>query len=485
MSVRHVRTAPRQSGSVNDPDPAAPNPESGRDAELLRLAKRFSPGGIRRQRTRQTFRTFVWFGIVQPLTGAKRFVDFLVAFGLLVLLGPLLVVLRLGTGPLTRFERLGRWGEPFTEYELTVPQKSLLRSLRIHRLPVLLNIVKGDMSFIGPRVVSPCDLTLREREAQRRYDVRPGVICLWWIRRRANIAYDTEALSDHEYVESQTLKSDLGIALRAIPAILYGEGVATAPDTVTLLGIPVDNVTMTEAVEWITERLDQRENPAQVSFVNADCANIAYKNTAYRSVLQDSEFVLADGIGMKLAGKLLRREIKQNVNGTDLFPRLCAALEGTEHSIYFLGGQPEIPERVAQWVQTHYPQVRIAGTQHGYFAPEDEGAVIQQIRASGASLLLVAFGAPRQDMWVAEHLAATGVAVGMGVGGLFDFYSGNKPRAPQWVREMGMEWLFRLLVEPRRLWKRYVVGNVIFLSHVLRERLHGGEGPMDGMGEPR
>jgi N-acetylglucosaminyldiphosphoundecaprenol N-acetyl-beta-D-mannosaminyltransferase len=297
------------------------------------------------------------------------------------------------------------------------------------------------------------------------------LICLWWVRRRANIAYEAESVSDGEYVESQSLKGDIGIALRAIPAILYGEGVPTSPESVTLLGIPVNNVTMTEAIDWMVERMSGELPPAQVAFVNADCANIAYKNEEYRTVLESSDFVLADGIGMKLAGKLLRQEIKQNVNGTDLFPRLCAALEGTGRGIYFLGAQPGVVDRVAEWVQNNYPNVTISGTQHGYYENDEESAVIEKIRASGAGMIMIAFGAPRQDLWVARHLSEMGVPVAMGVGGLFDFYSGNKPRAPQWVREIGMEWVFRLAVEPQRLWKRYVVGNVIFLSRVIRERV--------------
>ena len=172
---------------------------------------------------------------------------------------------------------------------------------------------------------------------------------------------------------------------------------------------------------------------------------------------------MADGIGIKIAGKLLGQEIKQNVNGTDLFPRLCAALSHTQHRVFLLGGQPGVPEKVRQWISDHYPAVVVCGWHHGYFSPTEEHTVIEQIADSKATLLLVAFGVPRQEKWIHRHLEATGVKVALGVGGLFDFYSGRIPRAPQWLREIGGEWLYRLCQEPQRMWKRYIVGNAMFL----------------------
>ena len=113
----------------------------------------------------------------------------------------------------------------------------------------------------------------------------------------------------------------------------------------------------------------------------------------------------------------------------------------------------------------------MAGFHHGYYAPADESKVLDEIRASGATILLVALGAPRQDVWISRNLAGTGVRVAMGVGGLFDFYSGRIPRAPQWLREMGLEWIYRLYQEPGRMWRRYLVGNITFLYHTALQRV--------------
>jgi N-acetylglucosaminyldiphosphoundecaprenol N-acetyl-beta-D-mannosaminyltransferase len=146
-------------------------------------------------------------------------------------------------------------------------------------------------------------------------------------------------------------------------------------------------------------------------------------------------------------------------------------LDGSAQAIYLLGGRDGIAEAVSEWMRIHHPNVRVAGTHSGYFPARETVEVVRNIRKSEAAILLVAFGAPLQDFWIKEHVGATGVRVAIGVGGLFDFYSGRIPRAAQWLREMGLEWVYRLIQEPGRMWKRYLVGNGVFLSRVLRQRL--------------
>ncbi len=227
---------------------------------------------------------------------------------------------------------------------------------------------------------------------------------------------------------------------------------------------------MTSAIEMITERLDGDHND-QVCFVNADCANIAYKNEQYRNVIQAADIVFADGFGMKIGGKMLHREIRDNVNGTDMFPLLCEALNGTDKGLFLLGARPGVTDAVKEWVLQKYPDVIISGHHHGYYKQEDELQIIKMIKDSGASLLLVAFGAPRQDIWISQQIAETGVDIAIGVGGLFDFFSGQMPRAPLWMRRIGMEWVYRLIQEPGRMWKRYLIGNGLFLFRVFKEKL--------------
>jgi N-acetylglucosaminyldiphosphoundecaprenol N-acetyl-beta-D-mannosaminyltransferase len=242
------------------------------------------------------------------------------------------------------------------------------------------------------------------------------------------------------------------------------------PDVVNLFGISINNMTMAAAVTEIIRRCDGAK-PCQVCFVNADCVNIAAKDEEYLRILKDSDLTFADGIGMKIAGKLLGQEIRANVNGTDLFPVLCEALAEAGKGVFLLGARPGVPEGVRQWLNDHCPRLKVKGCQHGYFPREEQDAVIQRMADSGAEVLFVAFGVPAQEKWIRAHLAETRARVALGVGGLFDFYSGRIPRAPAWMRKMGMEWLYRFYREPGRLWKRYFVGNFVFMFRAFRERV--------------
>jgi N-acetylglucosaminyldiphosphoundecaprenol N-acetyl-beta-D-mannosaminyltransferase len=442
---------------------------------IAELECRYSPQGIRRRRL-QRYRSVLWLAWINILAGTKRFLDIAVSSAFIVILLPIFIALywfaRLRGGAVVSTTKLGRWGLIFREYSFS---NGVLR-----HLPALLNVWRGEMSLIGPRAVAPGDVSASERLAWKRFNTRPGLICLWWIRSRANIAYGSEVGSDVEYIETQSFLGDMGIALRAIPAALYGEGVAVAPDHVSLLGIDVDNVTMDEAVDEIADRA-RGSVPAQVCFVNADCANIAWHDLEYQQILRSSQLVLADGIGMRLAGKLLNRNIRQNVNGTDLLPSLCKVLERDGLGIFLLGGRPGIAEDVERWMSRSFPKLPVCGTQHGFFSDEQVPSILAKIKASSAKVLLVAFGVPRQDKWINDHLGGTGAMVAMGVGGLFDFYSGRIPRAATWIREIGMEWVYRFWQEPRRMWRRYFVGNFVFLSRVMRERLRGVARPAEGL----
>lgn len=248
---------------------------------------------------------------------------------------------------------------------------------------------------------------------------------------------------------------------------------------VSILGIPVDNLSMVDAVQAIMDRLGpEGDGRFQVCFLNADCVNLSRRNGPYLDVLRSADLVLADGIGMKIAARAAGIRLRDNVNGTDLFPRLCQALDRSEKRLFLLGARPGVADRVCDWIARRYPGVTIAGCRHGYFSAGEEQAVIDQVAQSEADLLLVAFGSPRQDLWLRRNLDSLGVKVAIGVGGLFDFYSGRIPRAPRWMRRSGLEWLFRLYQEPGRLWRRYVLGNPRFLAHVavdmLRRRRDAG-----------
>lgn len=244
------------------------------------------------------------------------------------------------------------------------------------------------------------------------------------------------------------------------------------PAAICIRNIQLTNLAMEDALNAIHAALVSQV-PTRVAFLNADCVNIAARNADYLADLQAMDWVFADGIGVKLAGQLLQQPVRANVNGTDLFPRLCEEMARAHQRLFLLGAAPGVAQAAGDWAQAHYPGLVLAGTHHGYFSEDALPEVLTRIRAARPDVLLVGLGAPRQERWMQSHAAATGATVTMGVGGLFDYYSGNIPRAPLWMRRSGLEWLFRLLQEPRRLARRYLIGNWVFLTRVLGDWLRG------------
>jgi len=450
-------------------------PLSVRQELLLELDGRLSATGIRHRKRAHLRQSLGWSVAQRTANTLRRLLDIFMAALFLLLLSPILILAiltaRLAGGGVIRSVRLGRWATHFDMYLLVFPKTSFLSRIRpLHRLPALYNVLKGDMSFIGPRPIVPGEEFAEKRIAWKRYNMRPGLLSLWWIRQRANIAYTSEVSLDLEYIETANFWGDVGIAVRAIPAALYGSGAGNAPPQINFLGVRIDNFTMAEASARIVA-LARSGEASQVCFVNADCFNIAYSDEDYRATLTRAKLVLADGIGVRLAGAILDQNVRENVNGTDMLPYLCSAIEGAGMGIYLLGGKPGVAEDAGRWITEHYPNLILSGTRDGYFTEEEEPGVLEELAASKAGVVLVALGSPRQDKWIAAHRLQVGPQVLIGVGGLLDFYSGRIPRAPVWMRELGMEWFYRFWQEPGRMWRRYFVGNFEFLYHVLCERM--------------
>jgi N-acetylglucosaminyldiphosphoundecaprenol N-acetyl-beta-D-mannosaminyltransferase len=248
-------------------------------------------------------------------------------------------------------------------------------------------------------------------------------------------------------------------------------------DTITLFNIPIRDIGLDDAVALIRECVKQGGSN-RIFFFNAHSVNVAHRDPQYRAILRSATHVLPDGIGVRIAGMMCGRRLKPDLNPTDLYPRLCEALQGTGIKMYLLGGEPGIAERARDRVLSQYPGLSICGVHHGYLSAEDEQKVIDAIREAETDILLVGMGAPKQEKWVAKNLEATNAKVAMGVGGLFDYHAGKTRRAPIWMRRLGLEWLGRLIPgrgDPRRLWRRYLLGNFRFLwlaaAHGFQQRL--------------
>jgi N-acetylglucosaminyldiphosphoundecaprenol N-acetyl-beta-D-mannosaminyltransferase len=235
-------------------------------------------------------------------------------------------------------------------------------------------------------------------------------------------------------------------------------------------GVVFDALRRDEAVDCCCAALDQRK-PLTIGVVNAaKIVNMRSDEVLAESV-EGADIVLADGQSIVWASRLLRRPLPERVAGIDLFTDLLAAAERRGESVFFLGATPDALASMLTQLRLDYPDLQIAGARDGYFELDSEGpAVAADIRKSGARLLFVGMSSPRKEVFLSRHGAATGTVIRHGVGGSFDVLAGITRRAPVCVQRLGLEWLFRLLQEPRRLGRRYAVTNAVFVGMVARER---------------
>lgn len=235
----------------------------------------------------------------------------------------------------------------------------------------------------------------------------------------------------------------------------------------SLLGVNFLNISMSQALTLVAEAIKSGVQRT-VFFVNADCLNKTVTDKEYLQILNQGDYVLPDGSGVKLGCKINGKTVVENINGTDMLPLLCELAVQNDFSFYFLGAKPGVALKAKQTLEQQYQGLRIVGEQHGYFTKNtlEEKHIIDIINKSKADILLIAFGSPAQEKWINQHASVLSPKVLMGVGGLFDFYSGNIPRAPRWLRQRGLEWTYRFYQEPRRMFKRYIFGNPLFIYRV-------------------
>jgi N-acetylglucosaminyldiphosphoundecaprenol N-acetyl-beta-D-mannosaminyltransferase len=248
-------------------------------------------------------------------------------------------------------------------------------------------------------------------------------------------------------------------------------------EKVNVLGVGVDPLTVEELHERMLGFVENGDH-ALVLHANAHGLNLAYRDERLRGFLNGAQLVFCDGAGVMLAARLLGRGIPERITYADWTWKLAAFAEERGLSLFFLGARPGVAEKAARRLEYRFPKLRIAGTEHGYFdrtpgSPENE-AVIKKINAARPDVLLVGFGMPLQELWLAENWEKVDANVALTGGAVFDYVSGELRRGPRFLTDHGLESVARLMVEPRRMWRRYVVGNPLFLLRVLKQRLGRG-----------
>ena len=248
------------------------------------------------------------------------------------------------------------------------------------------------------------------------------------------------------------------------------------PKVAKLFGLPINNVQMQEAIEWVCSQQQTvtSSNNKIAFFVNAHSVNLSAKSNKFKQQLLLASRLFADGSGMRLAAQFNGIHLQANINGTDMLPKLCEKAASAKQSIFLLGGKPNVAIKAAKNLTSTYQELQIAGCEDGFFDKDNEQVneeLIQKINDSGADILLVGLGSPVQETWCLKNAQQLNCKRILAVGGLFDYFSGSIARAPAWMRELGLEWIWRLIQEPKTKFSRYVIGTPEFLFRLLFNKL--------------
>jgi len=245
-------------------------------------------------------------------------------------------------------------------------------------------------------------------------------------------------------------------------------------ETVTIANVRIANKSFNEVVETIIRWIDDRDPPRYVVTPNVDHIMKLQVDKEFRDVYQQADLILPDGMPLIWASKILGSPLIEKVSGSDLFVKLCERASEGGFRLFFLGGNPGDAKKAKEVLMRKYPLLKIVGVYcppFGFERDECENSNIEQIiRKAEPDILFVGLGAPKQEKWIHAHYRAIGVPVSIGIGISFSYVAGAIRRAPLWMQKIGLEWFWRLLMEPKRLWKRYLVDDIKFFNLVLKQK---------------
>lgn len=242
---------------------------------------------------------------------------------------------------------------------------------------------------------------------------------------------------------------------------------------VMIAGVGIDNVSMTEAL-FLIEELVLRREPSYIVTPNADHIIKLQRDRELQKIYREAACVLPDGMPLLWAGSFLGTPLRERVTGADLVPGICECAAKKGYRLFFIGGRAGAAEKAKECLERQFPSIQIVGICRPTMGMEDDAEEIRNvekmIKEAEPDILLVGFGAPKQEKWIHKHHRTLGVPVSIGVGGAIDVIAGMAGRAPYWMQRSGFEWLWRLLKEPRRLWKRYLIDDMQFFRLILMQK---------------
>ena len=242
---------------------------------------------------------------------------------------------------------------------------------------------------------------------------------------------------------------------------------------VVLCGITISNLVISDVEDKIDGLISRRNSPALIVTPNIDHIIKLQEDAEFREVYKHADLVLADGMPLLWAASFLGKPLKEKISGSDLFPKLCEVAAQKRWRLFFLGGREGAADKAAEVLTRRYPGLNVAGTYCPSFGFEKDDAenkkIVGLIRAVKPDILFVGLGAPKQEKWIYRHKDQYQVPVSIGIGVSFEFVAGMVKRAPVWMQKAGLEWFWRLMMEPGRLWKRYLIDDMYFFLLIVKQ----------------
>ncbi len=243
-----------------------------------------------------------------------------------------------------------------------------------------------------------------------------------------------------------------------------------SPERIEILGVPLDCVDMEQSLE-VVDAMISGDNAKTVIAVNPEKIIKARQDKKLLNLLKNAGLLIPDGIGAVMAAKILHGRSISRVPGSELMPEICKRSLSNGYKLFLLGASPEVNKKAVEVLNERYPGINIVGHKHGYYADADIPDIVKDINDSQADVLFIALGSPRQELWMDEYLPKLNIKVCQGVGGTFDVISGKVKRAPLIFRKMHMEWLYRLLAQPKRLLRQSALPKFVYL--IIKQKLFG------------